>query len=242
MKKLQFFILIFCISLTGYSASPDSVTYKKWRLGLYLNPTIGFKNIAVEYGIPNSTQAPPKAALGGGGGIGATLFLGYRVHKYVVIEVHAGGILNMYLNSDSATSSQTQSTLYYGHFNKVYIKPTGKLLLPLMERERIAIMAFLGGGFGLYAPGRFYGSANNGSQKVEFYAKYKPMIGPHVMLGIDFRFGRKIGISSSFQYMQGTYDLKSFHDSTKPNATAPAILKTLDASGLAFTVGFVRYF
>ncbi len=225
------FILLILILSNGYSQNKKTVEGNRWRAGLTVQYASNFQNLNISYG--GYTYA-----LGGFTGKGVNIFGGYKLHKYLSLELEAGVMINSFNRSYSTGET------FIGRFNKFYLHPSLKFLYPIVKRDYRTVNIFLGGGIGFNGSGRLYLEDRYGPYRDIVYARYDPMIAPFGIVGAELLFGNS-NIVAGFKYQDGNFNATKYYDSANPFAnlkTAPTEIKKLSAKGLGFSIGFIQEF
>lgn len=205
-------------------------------MGLTFQYATSFDNITIPY-----NGLGFNGVLGGFTGKGLNIFGGYKLHKFLVVELEVGGLLNSY------NRSYTNGLTILGRFNKFYANPTAKFILPIYKGDYRSVNLFAGGGFGVNGTGRFYLEEryDNNTKDVEYLRYNQPMIAPFAVFGGELLLGDRGNIVVGFKYQNGSYTAKKYSDSNFPAETikdAPAELKSLSAQGIGFYLGVIREF
>ncbi len=235
-KKTGIVLLtLLVLTFNAYSQEEGKKKFEgnRWRAGLTLQYASNFKNVLINY--PTGYTG----ILGGFTGRGLNVFGGYKLHKYVSLELEIGLLLNNYNQSYSG------GLLITGRMNKFYTHPTIKFVYPIVKGETKTVNLYLGGGIGLNGSGRLYLENRYGPYKDVIYARYDPMIAPFAVLGAELLFGSSSNIVAGFKYQNGNFNANKYSVSYDPLANiknAPAEIKTLNAQGLAFSIGFIQEF
>ncbi len=206
----------------------------RWRVGLEIQYATSFKNIQIDYSSLGYT-----GILGGFSGRGLELFGGYKLHKYVCLDLAVGALLNSY------NRTYDQNVYILGRFNKIYVHPSVKFIYPIINGNFGTINAFGGGGIGLNGSGRLYLEDRIYSDRYITYARYKPMIAPFASVGAELLFNNRSNILIGVKYQNGSFEAKEYYESYNASANlknAPAEIKNLNAQGIAIMIGFIQQF
>jgi hypothetical protein len=238
MKTIKiFFSIVFLLqSLCTEIHAQDQkkVEGPRWRVGLNFQYSSSFKNIKIDYGSLGYT-----GVLGGFSGKGLSVFGGYKIHRYLSVELETGVLLNSY------NRTYSNGIIIMGRFNKFYLHPSIKFLYPIIKKNYTTVNLYAGGGLGLNASGRFYLEDRYDSYRDVLYAKYDPMVAPFIIFGTELFLGNVTNIIVGFKYQNGNYNARYYSDSTDPFANinnAPQEIKTLNAQGLGFSLGLIQEF
>lgn len=238
MKRIKLFIftalVLFAILQSKAQENKNIVDGPRWRIGLSFQYSSNFKNLKINYPSLGYT-----GLLGGYTGRGLELFGGYKIHRYISIELGAGVILNSY------NRSYDQDVYIIGRFNKFYAQPSVKFIYPIIDRGWGTINLFLGGGVGVNGSGRLYLEERDYSGRYVTYARYDPMIAPFGTLGAELLFTDRSNLVVGFKYQNGSFSANEYKDGYNPSATlrnAPAEIKTISGEGIGLTVGFIQLF
>lgn len=237
--KTKILILIFiCFifsSLNAQDQDKKKFDGPRWRAGLGIQYASNFKNLQIEY--------PPAFAytglLGGFSGRGLEIFGGYKLHKYISIELTAGALLNSY------NRSYDQGISILGRFNKIYLHPGVKFIYPILNKGWGTLNVYLGGGVGLNGSGRLYLEERIYPDKFITYARYNPMAAPFLNLGVELLFNDRSNLLVGVKYQNGAFEAKEYYESYDASANirnAPEEIKRIDAQGIAIMVGFIQEF
>jgi len=210
-----------------------SINYPKWRAGLTVQYTTSFKNLRVEYPGLNYT-----GVLGGFTGRGAELFVGYKPHKYLAVDVSFGLLLNQY------NRTYNNGIFITGRFNKLYVQPGVKFIYPLLDRGWGTLNAFVGGGVGLHTSGRLYLETQAGGFQEIFYLRFNPMIAPFLSLGTELYFSDRSNLVIGIKYQNGNFEAKELFDSngilTLRNVSND--VKNISGQGIGLMLGIIQEF
>jgi len=239
-----FLILVLCIVSIQTSFCQDEPTSEtkksvqsfgpRARVGINFQYSSNFKNLSISYPALNFT-----GQLGGFTGKGAALFVGYKFHKYLAVDLETGFMLNSYSIAYDA------DVFIQGRFNKFYVQPNVKFVYPLIKAGFGTINPFIGGGIGLTGSGRLYIEEQYYGNRDITYAKYEPLLAPIITFGAEVHFDDLSNIIIGVNYQNGSFDAKEYSVSYLPNVglkNAPAEIKTLNAQGLAVRVGIMHEF
>ncbi len=236
-KPLLFIIvLLISLPLNILAQGSKKLEGPLWRFGIGYSYATNFKNVRIDY---SSMGIPYTGLLGGYTGRGGEVFLGRKVHKYLVVELTGGFLFNSY-------NRAYDPTIYIiGRFNKIYVHPGVKFIYPILEKDFGTINLFLSGGIGLNGSGRFYLEERDYSDKYITYARYNPMIAPFASFGAELLLGEYSNIQIGLKYLNGAFEAKQYYESYNPSANLnnmPAELKMLQAQGIGFMLGFIKEF
>ncbi len=234
IKLIFVFILLFHSSF--YIQAQDKKTFEgpRWRAGLVIQYASNFKNLQIDYSSLGYT-----GLLGGYSGRGLEIFGGYKIHKYVALELAAGLLLNSY------NRSYDQSVYILGRFNKIYVHPSVKFSYPVINKDFGTINAFIAGGLGLNGSGRLYLEERDYYDKYVTYARYDPMLAPFATVGAELLFTDRSNLLIGIKYQNGSFTANKYYESYDAAANiknAPAEIKTINAQGIAIMLGFIQEF
>jgi hypothetical protein len=231
---LPFFVLLLFLTTRGYSQTKKTVEGPRWRVGLNIQYASSFKNVQINYPALNYT-----GILGGFTGKGLGIFGGYKLHKYLALEVETGILLNSY------NRNYGQGIYIIGRFNKFYVQPGVKFIYPIIKNDNKTINICLGGGLGFVASGRLYLEDQYTGTRAITYARYDPMVAPFLTIGGELLLTNRSNITIGFKYQDGVFNATQYYDSTDPSQnikTAPKNIKNLNAQGLGLMVGIIQEF
>lgn len=225
-------VLLLLMIIQGHAQS-STFEGNRWRAGLTIQYATNFKNVLIDY--PTGYTG----ILGGFTGKGLNVFGGYKLHKYLAIELELGLLINSY------NQSYNNGLSIIGRMNKFYTHPTVKFVYPVVQKNSININLYLGGGVGLNGSGRLYLENQYDGFKDVIYARYDPMVAPFGVIGAELHFGNSSNLVAGFKYQNGSFNANKYSVSYDPLANinnAPDEIKTFNAQGLALAVGFIQEF
>lgn len=238
MKSIKLFIFICLVVFASLQSKAQEnkniVDGPRWRIGLGFQYSSNFKNLKISYPSLGYT-----GVLGGYSGRGLELFGGYKMHKYISIELGVGVILNSY------NRNYDQNVYIIGRFNKFYAQPGVKFIYPIMDKDWGTINLFLGGGVGVHGSGRLYLEERDYSGRYVTYARYDPMIAPFGTFGAELLFADRSNLVIGFKYQNGSFSANEYRDGYNPAASiknAPAEIKTISGQGIGVMIGFIQLF
>jgi hypothetical protein len=225
-------VLLLLIIVKGHAQS-STFEGNRWRAGLTIQYSSNFKNLLIDYPVGYT------GILGGFTGKGVNIFGGYKLHKYVSLELEIGVLINSY------NRSYSNGLVILGRMNKFYAHPTIKFVYPIVKGNYRTVNLYLGGGIGLNGSGRLYLENRYGGYRDIIFAKYDPMLAPFAVFGAELLFSSSSNLVIGFKYQNGNFNANQYSVSYDPSANiknAPAEVKTFNAQGLAFTLGFIQEF
>ncbi len=228
---LPFFVLLLFPFTKSYGQGKKTFEGLRWRVGLNVQYASSFKNVQIPYPVYGYT-----GVVGGFTGKGLEVYGGYKIHKYVAIELETGVLLNSY------SRTYGYGAYIIGRFNKFYVQPGAKFIYPIIQRDNKTINLFLAGGIGLVGSGRLY---SEDPVYGKLYARYDPMVAPFVTLGSELHFLSGSNIVIGFKYQNGVFNANEYHDDSNPTQNiknAPKEIKTLSAQGLCLMLGIIQEF
>jgi hypothetical protein len=222
------------LSIVHAQEVKNKVEGPRWRAGLSIQYATNFKNVQIQYPGLNYT-----GLIGGFTGRGLEIFGGYKIHRYIAIDVNAGLLINSYnrLYSGGIT--------IIGRFNKFYLSPNIKFVYPLFETRIADIHVFVGGGASLVGSGRFYLENRFANTRETIFARYDPIIAPFVNVGAELIFDDHNNIVIGIRYQNGSFNATEYSDSFNPAANlrnAPADIKRVSAEGIGLSLGIIHLF